>query len=71
MLLFCAEERTRAGCATEREGLNPNVPTERINVNPVKGPYAVLWDEYREVSTSIDKRYPPNFGILLFTAVRV
>lgn len=33
--------------------VNPNVPTERMNVNPVKNSYAALWDEYREVKSSV------------------
>ena len=33
--------------------VNPNIPTERINVNPVKNSYAALWDEYREVKSAV------------------
>lgn len=33
--------------------VNPSVPTERINVNPVKNSYAALWDEYREVKSAV------------------
>ena len=32
---------------------DPDCPTERINVNPVKNSYAALWEEYKEVSSSI------------------
>lgn len=28
--------------------MNPDCPTTRINVNPVKNNYAALWDEYKE-----------------------
>ena len=35
------------------DDVNPNVPTERINVNPVKNSYAALWDEYREVKSAV------------------
>lgn len=33
--------------------VNPDCPTERININPVKNSYAALWDEYKEVSNGI------------------
>lgn len=33
--------------------VNPDCPTERINVNPVKNSYAALWEEYKEVSSGI------------------
>lgn len=33
--------------------VNPDCPTERINVNPVKNSYAALWEEYKEVSSCI------------------
>lgn len=29
------------------DAVNPNEPTARINVNPVKNSYAALWEEYR------------------------
>lgn len=32
---------------------NPDEPTERINVNPVKNSYAALWEEYKEVSSVV------------------
>lgn len=32
---------------------NPNCPTERMNVNPVKNSYAALWEEYKEVTSGI------------------
>lgn len=32
---------------------NPDEPTERINVNPVKNSYAALWEEYKEVSSAV------------------
>lgn len=32
---------------------NPDVPMERININPVKNSYAALWDEYKEVKSAI------------------
>ena len=32
---------------------NPNCPTERMNVNPVKNSYAALWEEYKEVNSGI------------------
>lgn len=35
------------------DDVNPNIPTERINVNPVKNSYAALWDEYREVTSAV------------------
>jgi wobble nucleotide-excising tRNase len=35
------------------DDVNPNIPTERINVNPVKNSYAALWDEYREVKSAV------------------
>lgn len=35
------------------DDVNPNVPTERMNVNPVKNSYAALWDEYREVQSAV------------------
>lgn len=33
--------------------VNPDCPTERINVNPVKNSYAALWDEYKEVISGV------------------
>ena len=33
--------------------VNPDCPTERINVNPVKNSYAALWEEYKDASTGI------------------
>lgn len=35
------------------DDVNPNVPTERMNVNPVKNSYAALWDEYKEVQSAV------------------
>ena len=32
---------------------DPDEPTARINVNPVKNSYAALWEEYKEVSTPV------------------
>ena len=32
---------------------NPDEPTARINVNPVKNSYAALWEEYKEVSSAV------------------
>ena len=33
--------------------VNPDCPTERINVNPVKNSYAALWEEYKEVVSCV------------------
>lgn len=35
------------------EETNPQVPTEKINVNPVKNSYAALWEEYKQLSSPI------------------
>lgn len=35
------------------DDVNPNAPTERMNVNPVKNTYAALWDEYKEVKSAV------------------
>lgn len=35
------------------EEVNPNIPTEKMNVNPVKNSYAALWDEYKEIKSSV------------------
>lgn len=35
------------------DDVNPNIPTERMNVNPVKNSYAALWDEYKEVQSAV------------------
>ena len=35
------------------DDVDPNEPTQRININPVKNSYAALWDEYREVQTAV------------------
>lgn len=32
---------------------NPDCPSERMNVNPVKNSYAALWDEYKDASSGI------------------
>lgn len=35
------------------DDINPKIPTERMNVNPVKSFYAALWDEYKEVKSAV------------------
>lgn len=35
------------------DDVDPNEPTQRININPVKNSYAALWDEYREVKSAV------------------
>lgn len=35
------------------DDVDPNEPTQRMNVNPVKNSYAALWDEYREVKSAV------------------
>ena len=35
------------------EEVNPECPSEKINVNPVKNSYAALWEEYKEVTSGI------------------
>ena len=35
------------------DDIDPNEPTQRININPVKNSYAALWDEYREVQSAV------------------
>ncbi len=35
------------------DDVNPKVPTERMNVNPVRNSYAALWDEYKEVKSAV------------------
>ena len=35
------------------DDVNPNAPTERININPVKNSYAALWDEYKEIKSAV------------------
>lgn len=35
------------------DDVNPNIPTEHMNVNPVKNSYAALWDEYKEVQSAV------------------
>lgn len=35
------------------DDVDPNEPTQRVNVNPVKNSYAALWDEYREVQSAV------------------
>lgn len=35
------------------DDVNPNEPTERMNINPVKNSYAALWDEYKEVKSAV------------------
>ena len=32
---------------------NPDCPSERMNVNPVKNSYAALWESYKEVKSGI------------------
>lgn len=32
---------------------NPDIPSEKMNYNPVKNAYAALWDEYKEVTSGI------------------
>ena len=33
--------------------MNPDIPSERMNINPVKNSYAALWDEYKEVDSAV------------------
>lgn len=35
------------------DDVDPDEPTQRININPVKNSYAALWDEYREVKSAV------------------
>ena len=35
------------------DDVDPNEPTQRMNINPVKNSYAALWDEYREVKSGV------------------
>ena len=35
------------------DAVNPNIPTERMNVNPVKNFYAALWDEYKTAQSAV------------------
>lgn len=35
------------------EQTNPNCPTHRMNVNPVKNSYATLWEEYQQASGAV------------------
>lgn len=35
------------------DDVNPNEPTERININPVKNSYAALWEEYKEIKSVV------------------
>ncbi|MDD3401026.1 MAG: AAA family ATPase [Eubacteriales bacterium] len=35
------------------DDVNPKIPTERMNVNPVKNSYAALWDEYKEIKSAV------------------
>lgn len=32
---------------------NPDCPSERMNINPVKNSYAALWESYKEVKSGI------------------
>lgn len=35
------------------DDINPQEPSERININPVKNSYAALWEEYNEIKSSV------------------
>lgn len=35
------------------DDVNPSIPTERMNINPVKNSYAALWVEYKEVKSAV------------------
>ena len=35
------------------EKINPDAPTERVNINPVKNSYAALWEEYKELQSGV------------------
>lgn len=35
------------------DDIDPNEPTQRMNINPVKNSYAALWDEYREIKSAV------------------
>ena len=40
-------------CIKLCDDVNPNEPTERMNINSVKNSYAALWDEYKEVKSAV------------------
>lgn len=35
------------------DATDPNCPTARMNINPVKNSYAALWDEYKELRSTV------------------
>jgi wobble nucleotide-excising tRNase len=35
------------------EEINPNSPTEKVNVNPVQNSYSALWGEYKELNKAV------------------
>ena len=35
------------------DATDPNCPTSRMNINPVKNSYAALWDEYKELHSTV------------------
>lgn len=35
------------------DATDPNCPTSRMNINPVKNSYAALWDEYKELQSTV------------------
>ena len=50
---YLIKKRNGKSSITPCERMNPECPTEKINVNPVKNSYAALWDEYREVDSPV------------------
>ena len=50
---YLIKKRTGKSSVTLCERTNPDCPTEKINVNPVKNSYAALWDEYKEINSAV------------------
>lgn len=50
---YLIRKRNSKSSITLSERINPDCPTEKINVNPVKNSYAVLWDEYKEMNSVV------------------
>ena len=48
---YLIKKRNNQSSVELKEAQNPNCPSEKMNVNPVKNSYVALWDEYRELNS--------------------
>jgi wobble nucleotide-excising tRNase len=50
---YLIKKRNNQSSIELKEAQDPNCPSEKININPVKNSYVALWDEYRELNSGV------------------